>query len=64
MLCFILLLVTCFDILMPPYHKLVSVTFLLNLFVRITKVKLIAELNNPTAAEKEYCLLTRPILYT
>ena len=48
----------------PPYHKLVSVSFLLIWFAAITRIKLTTELNKPTAAEKEYCLFIIPIRYT
>ena len=46
------------------YHRLVSLTFLLIRFARMTSRKFTTELNNPTAAEKEYCLSTRPMRYT
>ncbi len=46
------------------YHKLVSFTFLLTALAESSKIKLITELNTPTAVEKLYWKFMRPILYT
>lgn len=48
--------------LFPPYHKLVSFTFLAILLTMIKRIQFITELNNPTAAEKLYSAPIIPLV--
>ncbi|KUK80900.1 MAG: Adenine deaminase [Petrotoga mobilis] len=56
--------VVCLIISSPCYHKLVSVILRLNQLADTTKIKLITELNKPTAVAKLKLLSTIPFLYT
>ena len=40
-----------FFFIIPPYHRLVSLTFLLSLFATSRNIKFIPELNRPIAVE-------------
>ena len=50
--------------LIPPYHRLVSPSFLVTPLTSTSSTKLITLLNRFTAVDTAYWLFFRPILYT